>query len=166
MVKQRHDETRQESSKATMAIMAIGGLLVAGLVVWALTRTVQPVPEASTSTSMSVPVAGVEPTTSPNPALPAPQPGTNTAAGTPQPQQTSTYQPNPPSADENATVPRISVADLKAKVDAKQVTVIDVRQDMAYTAAHIPGSLHFAMATVEANLASIPKDKPIVTYCT
>lgn len=165
MVKQRHDETRQESSKATMAIMAVGGLAVLALVVWALTRTVQPVPDTA-STSVSVPM-GAEPTTAaaPNPALPAPELANNTA-GTPQPQQTSTYQPNPPSEDENATVPRISVADLKAKVDAKQVTVIDVRQDTAYMTAHIPGSLHFAMTTVQANLANIPKDKPIVTYCT
>jgi hypothetical protein len=156
MVKRKHEEVKSESSKATMAVMTVGGLAVAGLVVWALTRTVQPAPEpVPASPVVSVPMGAEQ--AAPNPALPVPE---TTAA------QTSTYQANPPSEDENESVPRIAPDELKAKLDAKQVTVIDVRADTAFLTAHIPGSLNVPMATIEAQLASLPKDKPIVTYCT
>jgi Rhodanese-like domain len=146
-----------------MVILAIGGLLVAGLVVWALTRTVQPTPETSAEAipTASAPL-GVEPTNAPNPALPVP----DTALGSPSPTQTSTYAPNPPTADENASVARIAVGDLKSKIDAKQVVVVDVRDKTSYATAHIPGALHMPMATVESQVESLPKDRPIVTYCT
>ena len=157
MAKRRHEEVREQSSKATMAIMAVGGLAVAALVVWALTRTVQPVPEPVANAPVTSAPMGAEPTGVPNPAVPAPE----TTAG-----QTGTYTPNPPTEDENASVVRIGVSDLKARVDAKQVMVVDVRDDMAFTAAHIPGAVNMPMASVESQIASLPKDKPIVTYCT
>ena len=147
-----------------MIAMAVGGLLVAALVVWALTRTVQPVPDTATAT---FPITGVEqPVTATNavPAgdtsgyVPAPPAGTTG--------QTATYTPNPPSADESASVARISVTDLRAKLDAKQVTVIDVRDKTSFISSHIPGSYHVPMATVESQVSFLPKDKPIVTYCT
>ena len=155
MAKRKHEEVKSESSKATMAVMAVGGLAVAGLVVWALTRTVQPVPEAPVPAAVATMPAGME--TTANPALPVPE----TTAG-----QTSTYTPNPPSEDENASVARIAVPDLKARIDANQVTVVDVRDDTAFLTSHIPGAINVPMATVEAQLASLPRDKPIVTYCT
>jgi hypothetical protein len=164
MAKRRHQEVQNESSRAAMIIRAIGGLAVAALVVWALTRTVQPAPA-----STSAPVVAEQPVippagTAPNPALP---PVDNTAAmpaGTTAP--TSTYTPNPPTADENASVARISVADLKTRLDANQIVLIDVRQDTAFMTEHIPGAKNMPMATVENQVASLPKDKPIVTYCT
>ena len=150
-----------------MIAMIVGGLLVAGLVVWALTRTVQPVPAETTAT---FPVTGVEQTASTPAATPAgdtsgtsgyvPAPPAGTTA------PTSTYQPNPPSQDENASVARIALADLRAKVDAKQVMVIDVRDKTSYISSHIPGAYHVPMATVESQVSFLPKDKPIVTYCT
>ena len=145
-----------------MAIMAVGGLAVAALVVWALTRTVQPAP-SSTNVPMTVeqPVSATD--TMANPTMP-PLDTAAMPAGTTAP--TSTYTPNPPSADESASVNRIAVADLKAKLDAKQILLIDVRQDTAYMTAHIPGARNMPMATVEGQVADLPKDKPIVTYCT
>ncbi len=144
--------------------LGAGGLLVAALVVWALTRTVQPVPDATTAT---FPVTGVEQTAS----TPAATPVGDTSGYVPAPPAgttapTSTYQPNPPSQDESASVARISVADLRAKIDAKQVTVIDVRDKTSFISSHIPGSYHVPMATVESQVTFLPKDKPIVTYCT
>lgn len=169
MAKRRHEEVKTESSKATMAILAIGGLLVAGLVVWALTRTVQPAPDTATEVipTASAPV-GIEPAAgAPNPAMPAPDTtaGMTAAPGVP-PAQTSTYTPNPPTPDENATVPRIGLADLKARMDSKEVVVVDVRDKTSYVTAHIPGALHMPMATVESQVDSLPKNRQIVTYCT
>ena len=50
MAKPRHNPEPQETSpRGMLAILAIGALLVAGLVVWALTRTVEPTENPATS---------------------------------------------------------------------------------------------------------------------
>ena len=172
MAKRKHQEVQAESSKAAMTAMVIGGVLVAALVVWALTRTVQTAPADSVATA-TFPV-----TTAEQPAPTGTLPPLDTTTGLPVPngqaaqppqiaQQTpQPYTPNPPSSDENASVARINVQDLRSKVDGKQVTVIDVRDKTSYVSSHIPGSLHVPMATVESQVSFLPKDKPIVTYCT
>lgn len=144
------------SSRTTILILAIGGLVVAGLVAWALTRTVETpaIPTAAdTSGGIATPAAN-----------PAPAPASNmplTATQTPAP----FAQPNAPQ-ESTASVPRISVEDLREKVNAQAVTVIDVRDDAAFAAGHIPGALHIPFARVEGEMASLPKGKPVVTYCT
>ena len=164
MPKRTHQEVQTASSKTVMAAMVGGGLLVAALVVWALTRTVQPAPSDNTAT---FPVA-VQPPVASNT-----MPPLDTTTGLPmpagqaaQPAQTSTYTPNPPTPDENASVQRITVNELRSKLDTKQVTIIDVRDKTSFVTSHIPGSLHVPMATVESQVSFLPKDKPIVTYCT
>jgi hypothetical protein len=156
MAKRRHEEEQTSSSKAAMTGMAVAGLAVAALVIWALTRTVQPAPSVATD----IPAPSIE------------QPATNTLPpleGMPNPNQaTASQQPSPvpPAADENASVKRISVTELQSKLSAKQVTVIDVRDKTTFVASHIPGSLHVPVAQIESQVTFLPKDKPIVTYCT
>lgn len=161
MAKRRHEEAQNESSKLALIIMAAGAIAVAALVVWALTRTVQPAATASTATTEAAAQPEIS-ATAPNPALPVPSDITASATQVP---PTATNAATPP-ADENASVPRISVADLKARIDKKDVVVVDVRQELSYGAAHIPSSRHIQLATVEAQLDTLPKDKLIVTYCT
>jgi rhodanese-related sulfurtransferase len=60
---------------------------------------------------------------------------------------------------------RISIAELKDALARKAVTVIDVRSMDQYVASHIPGSLHIPVSLIEGEVAYLPKDKPIVTYC-
>ncbi len=156
MPKHRRPEPAQPaSSRTTIAILAVGGLLVAALVVWALTRTVEPqATVADTAGTFSyTPTTTTAPSTS---AMP-----TQTAA-TPFP------VPVPPAPDENSTaaVPRIAVEDLREKMKTNAVTVIDVRDDASFAAGHIPGSLHVPFARVEGEMSALPKGKPIVTYCT
>jgi len=63
-------------------------------------------------------------------------------------------------------VPDIEIKDLKAAIDKKQVTVIDVNGTDSFRDGHIPGAIDF-----EANEAKIekllPKDKDalVVAYC-
>ncbi|MGZ7031893.1 MAG: rhodanese-like domain-containing protein [Thermoanaerobaculia bacterium] len=85
-----------------------------------------------------------------------PQPST-TAAST-----AAAEQPNP----ELATVPRIKPEELRDKIARNEVTVIDVRDIQSYLSAHIPGALHIPMARLDGEVPYLPKDKPIVTYCT
>src|SRR5688500_12543575 len=118
MAKRRHEEEQTSSSKATLMGMSAAGLAVAALVVWALTRTVQPVPSVMSETPMVV----EQPATNTLPPLDTTQNPVQVSTA-----QTATNPPVPPPSDENASVKRISVPELRTKVDSKQVTVIDVR---------------------------------------
>ena len=62
--------------------------------------------------------------------------------------------------------PDISIAELKAEIAAKKVTVIDVNGDTSYKNGHVPSALNFA--TIKDKLAaSLPKEKDalVVAYC-
>ncbi|GEM_PF-510955 len=78
-------------------------------------------------------------------------------------------QQSAPAGNEDAaraSMPRISVADLKAHLEKGDVTLIDVRDADAYVEAHIPGSMHIPLARIEGEIPYLPKGKMIVTYCT
>ena len=155
MAKRRHQEPPPASSSATILVLAVGGLAVAGLVVWALTRTVEPpAPVADTA----VPISAPAPTATTTPPLTTP-PFTATQTTSPFPTTGAVEQ-------STSSVSRISVEDLREQMRANVVTVIDVRDAKSYGAAHIPGSLHIPFAQMEGEMSTLPKGKPIVTYCT
>lgn len=64
------------------------------------------------------------------------------------------------------SVPRISVATLREKIDRGEVVVMDVRDIDSYTASHIAGAMHIPVSYVESELPYLPRGKPIVAYCT
>jgi len=146
----------------TMAIMAAGGLAVAGLVAWALTRTVDTTPSAApTATFAEAPA-----TTTFTPT------DTTPLASTSAPITTATNAPrviteeNAGTEEEKRAVKRIAVEDLRAKHSRGEVTVIDVRAASDYAQGHVPGAMNIPLASIEAQLDRIPKDTPVVTYCT
>lgn len=152
-----------------MAVLIVGGLLVAALVVWALTRTVEP--NNTTATSTFAPVGTA--TTPPPPGTFASNdtsvtmPATATFPTTTMP--TGTVAPPPPlphPEGDKTAVKRIAAEDLRAQMSRNAVTVIDVRQAADYARGHIAGAINIPFASVETQFDSIPKDKPIVTYCT
>jgi len=62
--------------------------------------------------------------------------------------------------------PDISLADLKADIAAKKVTILDVNGPVSYSNGHIPGAIDFTAHT--ADLAKVlPTDKSslVVAYC-
>lgn len=164
MAKERHDQETPSSSGATLAILVAGIVLVAGLIVWAMTRTVEPDPiatETASGASPSTPVAAA-PTTSPtDTGFAQPQPVPGATAAVPPPQQAA-----PPAGGDRSTVTRIAAEDLRAKLNRNEVTVLDVRDGAAYAMEHIPGAISTPFASLEAQIATLPKGKPIVTYCT
>ena len=173
MAKQRHSTPTPEGpARGPMMFLIIGAVLVAGLVAWALTRTVDtPAPVPSTYTAANDTSANATYDTAAS-STQTTQFSTETST-TPTPVATATApivtttHSAPPSIEGNkAEVKRISAEDLREKVKANAVTVIDVRDASAFAAAHIPGSLHIPLASVEANLDRLPKGKPIVAYCT
>lgn len=66
-------------------------------------------------------------------------------------------------------IARITVEELKAKLDAGEaMVVVDVRHPVDFEAepAIIPGALHLTTEEVEARHLEIPRDREIVLYCT
>jgi hypothetical protein len=175
MAKQTHAENKSSSSRNTLIVMSIGALLVVGLVGWALTRTVEPAPSVMANQEQ-FPTSTVATTPSSAPAVSDTNatPATNTLspiAGTTAPVTfTSDVAPPAPSehsqSPEKAAVPRIAAEDLRERVNAGSVVVIDVRDANSYAQGHIAGALSMPFATVEGQLDAIPKGKQIVTYCT
>jgi rhodanese-related sulfurtransferase len=68
-----------------------------------------------------------------------------------------------------ADAPRITVAELKRRMDAgEDLTIIDTRNPQAWAEAHtkIPGAIRIGLDDLERDLSRIPKAKPVVAYCT
>jgi hypothetical protein len=133
------------TSRGPLIVLTAGSLAVAGLVAWALTRTVEPAaPEAAPVATASAPAA----------------PGTDVPAA-----PSATPAPTPaPTAEGEVT--RITPEQLKSMVDTNAITLLDVRDSVSYTNGHIPGAIHIPFARVEAEASRLPKGKPVVAYCT
>jgi len=64
---------------------------------------------------------------------------------------------------------RISVDELRRRMNAgEQFVFIDTRNPQAWAESDVklPGALRIPVAEAQEHLAEIPRDKPIVTYCT
>jgi rhodanese-related sulfurtransferase len=64
---------------------------------------------------------------------------------------------------------RISVDELRRAMNAGEPFVfIDTRNPQAWTESDVklPGALRIPVSEVQQHLAEIPRDRPIVTYCT
>jgi len=64
---------------------------------------------------------------------------------------------------------RTTVDELKKRMEAgENFTFIDVRNPQAWAESDVtlPGAIRVPFDKLEENLSEIPKDKPIVTYCT
>ena len=59
----------------------------------------------------------------------------------------------------------IDGAELLRRVEAGDVTVLDVRPPDEYSAGHIPGSLSMPVEQLERRLSEIPADRPVIAYC-
>jgi len=65
--------------------------------------------------------------------------------------------------------PRITVEDLRKRMEAgEDFTLIDTRNSQAWAEsdAIMPEAIRIALDGLEDNIAKIPRDKPIVAYCT
>jgi Rhodanese-related sulfurtransferase len=55
---------------------------------------------------------------------------------------------------------------LKSIVKTDNPLLIDVRQPAEYASGHIPNAINIPLQTLAENLDQIPKDRPVVLYCT
>lgn len=68
-----------------------------------------------------------------------------------------------------ADAPRITPHDLKQRMDAgEDLTIIDVRNPQAWAQSDtmIPEAIRVPIDEFERHLSQIPKNRPVVTYCT
>ena len=66
-------------------------------------------------------------------------------------------------------VPRITVQDLKAKMDkGEDIVIIDVRAGREYEDSKIKmkGAIRISIVQLENRINELPRDKEIITYCT
>lgn len=59
----------------------------------------------------------------------------------------------------------IDARELLRRVEAGEVTVLDVRPPDEYRAGHIPGALSMPVEQLEQRLSEIPADRPVIAYC-
>ena len=45
------------------------------------------------------------------------------------------------------------------------MTLIDVRPDVEFSAAHIAGAISIPLGGLERRLARVPRDRPVIAYC-
>ena len=59
----------------------------------------------------------------------------------------------------------VDAAELRRRLKAGEVTIIDVRPALEYEAGHIAGALSVPLEHLDARLPDVPKDRPVVAYC-
>jgi rhodanese-related sulfurtransferase len=66
---------------------------------------------------------------------------------------------------DRAAMEAVDAAGLMKRLADGSVVVLDVRPEEEYLAGHVPGALSVPVASLEAALQILPKDKEIVAYC-
>jgi hydroxyacylglutathione hydrolase len=64
------------------------------------------------------------------------------------------------------SLPLLSVQQLKEKLDRKEdMTVLDVRDELEWSAGHLAGAQHIYVGQVAGRLAEIPRTRPVAAMC-
>ena len=63
-------------------------------------------------------------------------------------------------------VPRISLAEAKARYNARTALFVDVRSQGEYDTAHIPNAKSLPLADLQTRYRELPTNQEILTYCT
>jgi rhodanese-related sulfurtransferase len=58
-----------------------------------------------------------------------------------------------------------NVAGLKDRLKNPQTVLVDVREPSEYQSGHIPNAINIPLRTLTHNLDKIPRDRPVVLYC-
>lgn len=145
--KQTAKKNTPQSSKNSLILPALVAIAAVGFLAWTLMRGKgDPLQPPQAQVSAPAPVAASQPVESSMPQIPP-----DVAAA---------------SEADVAAVPRISVQEAKAKLDANEAVFVDVRDIESYAASHVPGSLHIPLVYIHGELEYLPKGKTLVTYCT
>jgi rhodanese-related sulfurtransferase/DNA-binding transcriptional ArsR family regulator len=67
--------------------------------------------------------------------------------------------------EERASLEAVDQQRLVERIQAGEITLLDVRPEEEYRAAHIPGAVSVPLRQLEARLARMPKKREVVAYC-
>ncbi|TXD39770.1 metalloregulator ArsR/SmtB family transcription factor [Lujinxingia vulgaris] len=67
--------------------------------------------------------------------------------------------------DEPQDLESLDAATLRARMDAGEVVLIDVRPRVEFEEGHLAGALSIPLSELEAHLDELPRDREIVAYC-
>lgn len=96
-----------------------------------------------------------------------PTPGVAIAA-TPETTAVSPATPSPvvePANAPLADIPRVEVAEARAKAKAGEALIVDVRSLASYEQGHIAASISVPSADLATRYTELPTDKLIIFYC-
>ena len=60
---------------------------------------------------------------------------------------------------------RVTAGELRERLDAEEVILLDVRPGEEYAAVHLPGARSIPWDEIEERLAELPDDTSVVAYC-
>ncbi|MGA9351893.1 MAG: rhodanese-like domain-containing protein [Anaerolineae bacterium] len=73
---------------------------------------------------------------------------------------------SPSVPDSESDVPRVSLEQLKEKLDAgADIVIVDVRSKEDFGEGHIIGAVSIPWEEIEDRYTELPRDKEIITYC-
>ena len=78
----------------------------------------------------------------------------------------ATAGPQPTSQLPYPDVPRITVEDAAARLEAGEAVLIDVRSQESFNSLHATGAISLPEDQVPDSLDELPRDKDIILYCT
>lgn len=59
----------------------------------------------------------------------------------------------------------VDTDELMRRLQAGNITILDVRPEPEYAGGHLPGAVHIPLEELEQRLAELPRDREIVAYC-
>lgn len=69
------------------------------------------------------------------------------------------------SGRELQTIPEVTLSDVRAKIGAHDIKLLDVRSEAEWKSGHAPGSLNVPVGNLEQRLNDIPRDRSIIVHC-
>ena len=149
--------------------MIAGAVIVIALVAFSVFHSTKPAAQAATDTIPPITQTPADTGAQATPPAPAPSaqmpPMESPRAAAPITTPPAITEAEP-TKEEVAGVPRTKPEDVLQGLEAHALTIIDVRDADSYKERHIPGALHIPLAYIAGEVPYLPKDKPIVTYCT
>ena len=143
----------------------IAPVLIIGVVLLAAGCGGSPTPQGSGGRPTATPpvVYGMARVKTSTPAIAPNATATRVAQASPRP---TSLSPTPAAGqDEQADVPRIGVAEARAKAEAGEAVLVDVRGAATYEAQHIAGAISMPASQVSSRYIELPTDKLVIFYC-
>ncbi len=136
----RNKNAKKQTDILPIVLIAIGFVLIAGVLLWQVARGGQNNQAANSASEQNAPQSSSV-------------------------QNAADYPTNVPNAPDPG-VQRISLTAAKNAFDSRSALFLDARDPDSYKAAHIPGAVNIPLAQLENRINELNPNQWIITYCT